>query len=115
MTETVALLLSIVIEAAVAAALVSALRWGSPARAAIAASLATFVTHWFAWHGVPWLEAPLGYRTAVLLVESAVVVFESLAYVAIVPLPPRRAFVTSLVANAASTASGLTLYALNLA
>jgi hypothetical protein len=114
MTELQALLLSIVIEAAVAAALVGALRWGSPLRAAFAASLATLMTHWFAWHGVLWLEAPLGYRAAVLIVESAVVVCESFVYLAIVPLPPRRAFIASLIANAASTAAGLTLYALDL-
>jgi hypothetical protein len=47
----------------------------------------------------------------VALVESGVVLAESVAYRLIVPLPWRRALIASLVANGASTGAGLFYYA----
>jgi hypothetical protein len=111
MSQATALILSIAIEAVIAFAMVRGLRWGSGARAALAATIGTLVTHPFVWHAVPWLEGRLGYDAAVALIESAVVLAESLAYRLIVPLAWRRALVASLVANAASTGTGLLYYA----
>jgi hypothetical protein len=111
MSQATALILSIAIEAVIAFAMVSGLRWGSGARAALAATVGTLVTHPFVWHTVPWLEGRFDYGAAVALVESAVVLAESIAYRLIVPLSWRRALVASLIANAASTGAGLLYYA----
>jgi hypothetical protein len=111
MSQSVALVMSIAIEAVVAFALIRSLRWGREANAALAAALGTLVTHPLVWVLVPRLEAPLGYAGSVALIESGVVLAESLAYRMIVPLAWRRALAASLVANAASTAAGLLYYA----
>jgi hypothetical protein len=115
MTQFVALLLSILIEAAVAAALVAALRWGNGFRAATAAIIGTLATHWLAWWAAPPLEALFGYAAAAAAAETMVVLAESVVYLFVASLPYRRALATSLVANAASFGLGLALYALNLA
>jgi hypothetical protein len=112
MPQAVAMVMSIAIEAVVAFALIRALRWGRGSNAALAAALGTLVTHPIVWALVPRLEVPLGYAGAVALIESGVVLAESLAYRMIVALTWRRALTASLVANAASTASGLLYYAL---
>jgi hypothetical protein len=112
MTQAQALILSIAIEAVIAFAMVRGLRWGSGARAALAAAVGTLVTHPFVWHVVPWLEGRLGYGAAVALVESAVILAESVAYRLIVPLSWRHSLVASLIANGASTGAGLFYYAL---
>jgi hypothetical protein len=115
MTQFVALLLSMVSEAAVAAALVVALRWGNGVLAAAAAIIGTLATHWLAWWAIPHLEAVFGYAPAAAAVETAVVLAESIVYLFMVPLPYRRALATSLLANATSLGLGLAIYALNLA
>jgi hypothetical protein len=124
MTQSIALLLSIVTEAIVAFVLVGACRWGSAWRAALAATLGTLATHWAAWWGIlwladaidiAWLTETLDYALAVAIAESAVVLVEAIGYRLIVPLPWGRALVASFVANAASTAFAMTLYALDLA
>ena len=112
MTQTHALILSIAIEAVVAFVVVRGLRWGGGTRAALAATVGTLVTHPFVWYAVPRLEGPLGYGPAVVLIESGVVLAESVAYRLIVPLDWRRALPASLLANAASTGAGLLYYAL---
>jgi hypothetical protein len=112
MTQTAALTLSIAIEAVLAFALVRGLRWGGGIRAALAATVGTLITHPCVWYAVPRLEDSIGYASAVALVESGVVLAESVAYRLIVPLPWRRALVASLIANAASTAAGLLYYSL---
>jgi len=112
MPQAVALVTSIAIEAVVAFALIRALRWGRGCNAALAAALGTLVTHPIVWALVPRLEDPLGYAGAVALIESGVVLAESVAYRMIVPLAWQRALAASLVANAASTAAGLLYYAL---
>ncbi|TWT15624.1 hypothetical protein [Reyranella sp. CPCC 100927] len=115
MSEVDALLLSCAIEAPVAAILAWALRWGHAGRAALAATLATLMTHGIAWRAILWLLEGLGYPLAVLLVETGVVAAEAIAYRLIVPLDLRRALAVSLIANAASTGAGLALYAFGLA
>ncbi|MCK8783894.1 hypothetical protein M0638_05800 [Roseomonas sp. NAR14] len=120
MTQTAAFLLSVLVEAVAAALLVAAAGWGrlqsrpgSPsARAALAALAGTALTHPAVWHGVPPLADRLGYGTAVLLAEGAVVLAEAPAYRLLAALPWPRALLVSLLANAASTAAGLLLYAL---
>ena len=71
MSQPLAMLLSIAIEAAVAAALISALRWGSAARAAAAATVGTLLTHWFAWHWSLPLMAAIGDIQALLRLKLA--------------------------------------------
>ena len=112
MPQAVALVMSIAIEAVVAFALIRASRWGRGGNAALAAALGTLVTHPIAWALVPRMEPPLGYAGAIALVESVVVLAESVAYRVIVPLAWRRALAASLVANAASTTAGLLYYGL---
>ena len=112
MSQTTALVLSIAIEAVVAFALIRALGWGSGLNAALAAALGTLVTHPIAWVLMLRLESPLGYTAAVALVETGVVLAESIAYRLLVKLVWRRSLLASLIANAASTAAGLLYYAL---
>lgn len=112
MNQTQALLLSVLSEAAVAAALVSALRWGGPARTAAAAVLATLLTHWAVWLAMPALYEPLGYWGAFAIAETAVVLAEAVVYRLIAVRGIGRALLVSLVANAASAGLGLLIYAL---
>lgn len=112
MSQITALLLSLVIEGAVAATAAGMARWGDPRRAAIAAIIGTLLTHGLTWWSVAALEAPLGYLPAVLAVETAVVAAESIAYRLIMPLRLLRALALSLLANAASASAGLALYGL---
>jgi hypothetical protein len=115
MTQPLALLLSIVSESIVAYALIWACGWGSPWRAALAATLGTLVTHWAAWWSIIGLTSVIDYASAVSFVESVVVLVEAIGYWLIVPLPLGRALLASLAANGASTAFSLTVYALGLA
>lgn len=112
MTQMQALLLSMLSEAAVAAALVAWLRWGAPARAAGAAVLATLLTHWAVWLLMPRLYGPLGYWGAFALAEAAVVLAEAAVYRLIAVRGAGRALLVSLAANAASAGLGLVIYAL---
>jgi hypothetical protein len=114
MSQTAALVFSIAVEAVVAFVLIRALGWGSGLNAALAASLGTLVTHPIAWVSIIQLEEPLGYVLSVTLVESGVVLAESVAYRLLVPLRWRRALTASLIANGASTVAGLLYYALAL-
>lgn len=111
MPQALAMLASIAIEGAVAFALVRGLRWGSGPRAALAAAAGTLVTHFFAWTLVLRLVDWLGYGFTVAIVESGVILVESVPYRSIVPLGWRRALLASLVANGASTGAALLYYA----
>ena len=110
-TQASALLLSILIEAPVAAALVGGLGWGCAGRAGWAAALGTAMTHPVAWPAILWCSGMIGYWPGLLVTEGGVVLAESLAYYTVVPMPAGRALLASLVANAASTVAGLLLYA----
>jgi hypothetical protein len=116
MTQPLALLLSVVVECISAFVLVGARDWGNPLRAALAAAVGTVATHWAAWWSIVWLTETIDidYAPAVAAVESVVVLVEAIGYRLIVPLPSSQALLASFVANGASTASGLALYALNL-
>ena len=115
MTQAEALLLSIAIEAAVAWPLVAGLRWGHGPRAALAAIVATLLTHWAAWAGFQRLYEHLDYALTLVVVEGCVVAAEWIAYRWIVPLPAGRALLASAIVNASSTLVGVALYALDLA
>jgi hypothetical protein len=108
------MLLSIGIEAAIAAALIRALGWGRAARAAAAATLGTMLTHWFAWHGSPPLMATIGDIPGFVAVEAGVTVVEAGVYRFLVPVDYGRALVLSLAANGGSAAIGIVLAAFNL-
>ena len=110
MSQPLALLLSILIEAAVAAGLVAALRWAPAWRAALAAAAGTLVTHWAVWAGMPPLTAAIGYWWALPVVEGLVVLAETLAYRLVARLSWPRALLVSFLANAASTAAGLLIW-----
>jgi hypothetical protein len=115
MSQPLALLLSIGIEALVASVMIAALRWGSPGRAALAASIGTLATHGFAWEGMLRLMEDMDYMLALTIVEAGVVAAESVAYLLVARLPVGRSLAASLVANAASTGFGLALYAFDTA
>ena len=115
MSQSAALFLSIAIEAVVASVMIATLRWGSPERAALAASIGTLATHWLAWLSMLRLMEEMNYALALAIVEAGVIGAESIAYVCIAKLPIGRSLTASFVANAASSGFGLALYALGIA
>lgn len=114
MTQVSALLVSIAIEAAVAAAAIRVLRWGRSSRAALAAALGTLLTHWIAWQVVPTAMNIIGTMPGFLAVELVVTAVEAVVYLFIVPLSAVRAIVMSLIANGSSAVAGIILTALSL-
>lgn len=114
MPQWLAMLLSMGIEAIVAAMAVAALGWGSAARAAAAAVLGTLLTHWFAWNSAPGVMAAVGDVPGFLVVEAAVTLVEAGVYRVLLPTPVGRALVLSLAANGISSGVGAVLYAFNL-
>ncbi len=109
MSQLSALLWSIVIEAVAAAIVVNMFSWGSGLRAANASALATLATHWLAWDLMLRLVDSAGYWPTMIGIESAVIASEAMVYRWIVPLSPRRALLTSLIANFASAGTGIAL------
>ena len=102
-----ALLLSLAVEAAVAALALARRGSGAALRGAGAAMLATLATQPTAWQAM-WDWIPdLGYLPAVALAEALVVLFEAPFYALLVPLPWGRALALALLANAASLGVGL--------
>lgn len=115
MTQSLALILSIAVEACAAALAARGLRWGAPVPAALAAALGTLATHAFVWDGVEDGIAAIGYWPALALAETAAVLVESLFYRALATSRLTQALALSAAANAASLGLGLLLYALGLA
>jgi hypothetical protein len=114
MSQWQAMLASIVIEAVVAAALITALAWGHAARAAAAATLGTLITHWFAWHSAPPLMAAIGNIPGFVAIETGVTLVEAVVYRFLVPVGLGRALILSLVANGCSAGTGILLATFNL-
>ena len=114
MSQPLAMLLSIAIEAAIASALIRVLGWGSAARAAASATLGTILTHWFAWHWSPSVMAAIGDIPGFVAVEAGVTVVEAGVYRFLVPVGLGRALMLSLAANGGSAAVGVILAAFNL-
>lgn len=109
MSEPAALLLSVILEAPVAAFLVWWTGWGCPARTALVALPATVATHPLAWEAMVAFIPVHGYAPAVGAVECGVVLVETVFYALLVPLGRGRALAVSAAANAASVAGGLGL------
>jgi hypothetical protein len=110
LTEPLALVISVAIEAPIAYAIVAATKWPGrgPLHAAAAAAVATAVTHpqlWF--NAVPWLSDRVGYWPSVAVGEIAVVLVEGALITWMAQLKLQRAMLVSLVANAASFAAGV--------
>lgn len=114
-TQSLALALSIAVEAGVAALFVWRMGWAAPALAALAATLGTLATHGFVWRGVEDGADIIGYWPALALAETAAALAESLFYRLLATPSWRRALALSALANGASSGLGLLLYALDLA
>ena len=111
MSQLVALLLTLSIEAIVVLALVTLARWRPPGagRWFIAALCVSLVTHPVAWwaHGV--LPLPLWPRA--LTIEAAVIAVEAALYGRLLPAPALRALTASAAANGVSFGLGALLTA----
>lgn len=115
MTEFEASLLSIAVEAPVAALTARlALRtsWWTAALAAIAAAGGTLLTHPFAWDGARALMRSIPWGLMAAIVETAVTLVEAVAYVAVARVRPLAALGLSVAANGASFGVGLLLWLL---
>jgi hypothetical protein len=112
MDPLVARVLSIAIEAPLAAAIVLTLRWpargGWPAAAGVAA-VATLASHPLAWDAFFALWERLGYWPTSVVVEFGVIGFEALLYRWILAVGWIRALILSGLCNAASFAAGLAI------
>lgn len=113
MSQWLAMLLSMGIEAVVAAALIAVLGWGNAARAAAAAAFGTLLTHWVAWTSAPSVMAALGDVPGFVAVEAAVTLVEAVVYRLLVPTPAGRALLLSFAANGISSGVGVVLYVFN--
>ena len=109
MDQVTALMISIAVEAAVAAGLLILSGWGKPPHGVAVAALATLVTHPVVWWIFPEIEFRSDYWTAFALVEALVVIAESGGYRLIVSDWP-RALGLSFAANAASAGVGMLIY-----
>jgi hypothetical protein len=111
LSEIQALLLSAAIEAPIAWLLVRLTRWPSRGalHAALAAGVATAVTHPQLWAAVVWLTPRFGWAPVTLAGEGVVVVVEGLLIAWMASLSLRHAMLLSLVTNSASFAVGLLL------
>lgn len=112
MTASLALFLSLVVEAAIAASVVAIDGRGRPEAAALAAVVGTMTTHGFAWNGVLVATDHVDWITAVLAVETLVVIVEAFVYRAMTELSPARSLAISALANTASTLFGVGLWLL---
>ena len=112
MDPLVARLISIAIEAPLAAAIVLVARWparGGWAAAAGVAALATLASHPLAWDAFQPLWERYGYWPAAAPVELGVIVFEALCYRWILAVSALRALALSGLCNGASFAAGLAI------
>src|SRR5262249_49764121 len=97
MTEFEAMLLSAAIEAPIAFAVVVVTGWScrGPLNAAVAAALATAVTHPQLWSASLWLYPRIGYWPTVGGAETLVVLAEAAIIIWATALSPLRALVLS--------------------
>jgi uncharacterized membrane protein len=112
MAQSVAMLLTILIEAPLAFALVRLLGWGKGSQTAGAAAVGVAATHVLAWPAILRLEAAITYFAAVALVETAVWLAKSVVFRLLARLPWRRSLLLAFAVNTASTAAGLLYYAI---
>jgi hypothetical protein len=114
LTQTLALLLSIAVEAPVATAVVAFVGLGRPSRAALAAVVATLLTHGFAWRGILLASESFDWATTVIAAEVLVILVEAVVYRSLADLSVGGSMATSCVANAASTLFGIGLWRLGI-
>jgi uncharacterized membrane protein YbaN (DUF454 family) len=106
MNQAQALLWSLAVEVPI----VVAFGRGSPRlRLAGVALAATLLTHPFCIAALRSLEGAMSYPARVALVEWLVVLVEALLFWRFADMPPRRALLVAVLANAASYFSGLLL------
>lgn len=105
-TESVALGLSLTVEAVVAALATTLFQWGSGWRTAAAAITGTLMTHHLAWRTIVATAEPHTYWAVVSLVETGVVLVEAIVY-RLFGMEIRRAFALSTLANASSICCGM--------
>jgi len=109
MAEAAALAISAAIEAPVAWLAVRLARW--PCRglldAALAAAVATAVTHPQLWAAAEWAYPRYGFWPSAIGLEAMVVAVEALLIAWMAQLALHRAFVVSVLANLASCLAGL--------
>jgi hypothetical protein len=109
MSQTAALLLSIVIESVFAATLARTTRWSARAPAALAAALGTLATHPLVWFGVESGSELIGYGPALAAAESLAALLEAVFYRLLATPRLARALVFSSAANGFSLGVGLLL------
>ena len=109
MSQLEAMLLSVLIEAPIACAVVRFARWPcrGPLHVAAAAALATAVTHPQLWAAALWLYPRIGYWPTIGLAETAVIVAEAAILLWATGLAPLRSLTVSAVANGASALAGI--------
>jgi hypothetical protein len=111
MLEAQALVISAAIEAPIAALIVRLAHW--PGRgavhAALAAAVATAVTHPQLWAAAEWAYPRFGYWPSVVGLEALVVAVEGLLIAWMAALALHRAMLVSLAANTASCLVGVLL------
>lgn len=113
MTEILALMVSAAIEGPLAYAVVAVMRWPcrGPFHVAIAAMLATAVTHPQLWSASLWLYPRIGYWPTVGCAEAVVILVEAAIIAWASGLSSLRALAVSAMTNAASALTGLVLLA----
>jgi hypothetical protein len=108
-SSTKALLLSIVIEASLAA-IVGRYWRETPRQLAIVASGATLLTHPFVWPLFARLEGRLSYGASLVLIESIVVIVEAIAFHWAMNYSISRSMRLSLLFNGASLFLGSLIF-----
>jgi len=110
-TETIALLISAVIKAPVAWLIARVTRW--PCRGALhvalAAGVATAITHPQLWAAALWAYPRFAYWPAILTLEGLVVLAEGALIAWMADLRIDRAMLVSFIANSASFLTGFWL------
>ena len=116
MTQTQALLASLVLEVPLVLGVAAALGWcrgrGPLVRLLLVACAATLVTHPFAWHAFRGLAPLIDYWPRAALVEGAVALTEGLLFARVAGLGARRGLALGFSANAFSYGLGLVLWRL---
>ncbi len=111
LTEAEALVMSALIEAPIAYAIVRLAGW--PGRgaihAAIASAVATAVTHPQFWAAAVWASPRFGYWPSVMAGEAIVVLAEGFLIAWMAGLTLQRAMTVSLIANFTSCVAGIAL------
>jgi len=112
MGEAAALLISVAVEAPIAALIAYFARWRcrGALHVGLAAAVATAVTHPQLWAAALWAYPRFGYAPSLIVLETLVIAAEALLIAWMASLALHRALMVSLVANIASCAAGLLIF-----